>query len=101
MKTSQIAAKFVVRLFFILLLIALVPFFQGNSDKLQHLYLNPKNTWTLAYPILLIIGFITLLVLCSIKKYSQQDLNWFLVLNTVILLIYGATLYFRIYQIIK
>jgi len=101
MKASQIAAKAIVRIFFILLLIALVPFLQGEGNKLQHLYLVPQHVWMLAAPILLIIGFITLLVLCSIKKYSKADLNWLLVLNTVILLIYAATVYYRIYQLIK
>jgi len=101
MKISQIAAKIVVRLFFILLLIALVPFFKGDTEKLQHLYLMPKNPWTLAFPILLILGFIALLVICSIKKYSKQDLNWLLVLNTLVLLAYAITLYVSIYQLIK
>jgi hypothetical protein len=45
MKTSQIAAKIVTRLFFFLLLIALVPFIQGDTSKLQHLYLNPLKTF--------------------------------------------------------
>jgi quinol-cytochrome oxidoreductase complex cytochrome b subunit len=101
MKASQIAAKIVVRLFFILLLIALVPFLQGDTSKLQHLYLMPKHVYTLAFPILLIIGFITLLVICSIKKYRKADLNWLLVVNTLVLLAYAITLYIRIYQLIK
>ncbi|TSD65946.1 hypothetical protein FFF34_000680 [Inquilinus sp. KBS0705] len=101
MKASQIAAKIAVRLFFILLLVALIPFLQGDGDKLKHLYLMPKNMWTLAYPIILITSFIVLLVVCSIKKFRFADLNWVLVLNTVILLIYAGTLYYRIYQLIK
>ena len=101
MKASQIAAKIVVRLFFILLLIALIPFLQGDTSKLQHLYLMPKHIYTLAFPILLIIGFIALLVICSIKKYQKADLNWLLVINTVVLLAYAVTLYIRIYQLIK
>jgi quinol-cytochrome oxidoreductase complex cytochrome b subunit len=101
MKTSQIAAKIVTRLFFFLLLIALVPFVNGDTSKLQHLYLTPKHSWTLAFPILLILGFITLLVICSIKRFSKTDLNWLLVLNTVVLMAYAITLYIRIYQLIK
>ena len=101
MKASQIAAKAVVRIFFILLLVALIPFLQGDTEKLQHLYIAPKNLYTLAFPIILIIGFITLLVLASIKKYSQPDINWLLVVNTVVLTIYAATLYFAIMKLIK
>ena len=101
MKTSQIVAKIVTRLFFFLLLIALVPFIQGDTSKLQHLYLNPKNVWTLAFPIILILGFIALLVICSIKKFRETDLNWVLVVNTVVLMAYGIALYVHIYQLIK
>ena len=99
MKASQIAAKAVVRIFFILLLIALVPFLQGDTEKLKHLYVAPKYPYTLAFPVILILGFITLLVLCSIKKYSKPDLNWLLVVNTVVLLVYAATLYYTIYKL--
>ena len=101
MKTSQFAAKLVVRIFFILLLMALIPFVQGDNTHLQHLYLMPKQAWTLAFPILLILGFIALLIICSLKKYSKQDLNWLLVVNTVVLIAYAATLYLRIYQLTK
>ncbi|RWY57247.1 hypothetical protein [Mucilaginibacter gilvus] len=101
MKVSQVAAKATVRVFFILLLIALVPFLQGDSSKLQHLYLTPKHAYMLVFPILLILGFITLLVLCSVKKYSKPDMNWLLVVNTVVLIAYAATLYISIYKLIK
>jgi quinol-cytochrome oxidoreductase complex cytochrome b subunit len=101
MKFSQIAAKAVVRVFFIMLLMALIPYLQGNNTKLEHIYLMPKNTWSLAFPILLILGFVVLLVICSIKKYSKQDLNWLLVINTVILIAYAVTVYIRIYQLTK
>ncbi|MEB0260603.1 MULTISPECIES: hypothetical protein [unclassified Mucilaginibacter] len=100
MKTSQIAAKVVTRLFFFLLLIALVPFLQGDTAKLQHIYLSPKNPFTLVFPILLILGFIALLVICSIKKFSKNDLNWLLVLNTIMLMAYGITIYISIYKLI-
>lgn len=101
MKSSQIAAKVVVRVLFILLLIALIPFIQGDTAKLQNIYLMPKNVWTLAFPILLILGFIALLVICAIKKYSKPDLNWLLVVNTVVLLAYAVTVYANIYRLIK
>ncbi|OOQ57935.1 hypothetical protein [Mucilaginibacter pedocola] len=100
MKASQIAAKAVVRIFFILLLLALVAFLQGDTQKLHQLYIRPKHMYTLAFPIILIIGFIILLVLATIKKYSQPDINWLLVVNTVVLLVYSITLYFTIYKLI-
>jgi len=99
MKTSQIAAKAVVRVFFILLLLALIPFLQGDTAKWQHLYLAPKHAYMLAFPILLILGFIALLVLCSVKKYSKADLNWLLVINTLVLIAYAATLYASVYRL--
>lgn len=100
MKASQLAAKIVTRLFFILLLVALIPFWQGNNTKLQHLYLTTPNKWTLIAPVLLMLGFIALFVICSVKKYKEADLNWLLVLNTVILIIYGVTLGIRIYHMV-
>ena len=101
MKASQIAAKIATRLFLILLCIALIPFLQGDNTKLHHLYLTTPNKWTLVFPILLMLGFIALFVICTIKKYKEADLNWLLVLNTVILIIYGVTLFIRIYQLVK
>lgn len=101
MKASVIAAKAVVRIFFILLLVAMIPFAQGDSAKLHNLYLVPKQAYMLAFPILLILGFIALLVICSIKKYSRADLNWLLVVNTVVLIAYAVTLYMSIYALIK
>ena len=100
MKTSKIAAKVAVRLFFFLLLLALVPFVTDQSSKLKHLYFTNHNKWVLVFPALLTLGFIALLILCSIKKYSKPDLNWLLVLNTAVLLAYGITLYIRIHQIV-
>lgn len=101
MKISQIAAKVAVRVFFILLLMALIPFLKGDDAGLQHLYLTPKNIYTLAFPILLILGFIALLVICALKKYKRPDLNWLLVINTLVLIAYAVTLYIRIYQLTK
>ena len=100
-KVSQIAAKVIVRLFFILLLVALVPFMQGDNHKLQNLYFTTTHKWIFIFPVILIGAFITLLVMCTLKKYKQMDLNWLLVLNTVILLAYGATLYIRVWHLVK
>ena len=98
MKTSQIAAKIATRLFLIFLCIALIPFLQGDNTRLTNLYLTVTNKWTLVFPVLLMLGFIALFVMVSIKKYKATDLNWLLVLNTAVLLIYGVALFIRIYH---
>ena len=101
LKASQVAAKVVVRLFFILLLVSLVPFMQGDNHKLQNLYFTTPHKWIFIFPIILILGFISLLIICTIKKYKEIDLNWLLVLNTVIILVYATTLYIRVWHLVK
>ncbi len=101
MKASQIAAKAIVRLFFILLLVSLFPFMQGDNSKLHQLYFTTHHKWIFIFPIILVVAFITLLITCTIKKYKEMDLNWLLVLNTAILLAYGVTLYIRIWHFVK
>jgi hypothetical protein len=99
MKVNRIVTKIVVRLFFLLLLIALVPpFLLGDQTKLQHIYLSFRHKWEMIFPAILILGFVSLLIVCSVKKYKEQDLNWLLVLNTVILIAYGVAIYIRIYH---
>ena len=97
MKVNRLVTKIVVRLFFLLLVIALVPpFIQGDQSKLQHIYLAFRHKWETIFPAVLIIGFITLLIICAKKKYKEPDLNWLLVLNTVILTIYGVGIFIRV-----
>lgn len=55
----------------------------------------------LVFPGLLLAGFIGLFIYCAIKKYSMPDMNWLLVVNTVVLMVYCATLYSKIYELIK
>ena len=98
MKTSQIVAKVVVRLFFFLLLIALVPYFTGNNAKLQNFNFVILHKWTLIFPGLLIAGFIGLLITCTIKKYKEIDLNWLLVINILVLMAYGLAVVMKVYQ---
>jgi len=50
------------------------------------------------FPAILILGFISLLIICTLKKYQEADLNWLLVLNTLILIAYGIAIYIRIYH---
>ena len=98
MKISQIAAKAVVRVFLLLLLISIVPFLEGDNSKLQNFQFVVHQKWTLVFPSILIVGFVTLLVLCTIKKYKQVDLNWLLVVNTLVLLAYFLTVAYAVYK---
>jgi quinol-cytochrome oxidoreductase complex cytochrome b subunit len=98
MKISQIAAKAVVRVFLLLLLISVVPFLEGNNSKLQNFQFVVHQKWTLVFPSILIVGFVTLLVLCTIKKYKEVDLNWLLVVNTLVLLAYFLTVAYVVYK---
>ena len=98
MKISQIAAKAVVRVFLLLLLISTIPFLEGNNPKLQNLQFVIHQKWTLVFPSILIVGIVTLLVLCTIKKYKQVDLNWLLIVNTLVLLAYFLTIALAVYR---
>jgi hypothetical protein len=98
MKISQIAAKAAVRVFLILLLASTLPFLMGNDSKLNNFNFIIRQKWTLVFPAILILGFIGLLVTCTIKKYKIPDLNWLLVVNTVVLMIYLAAIFIRVYQ---
>ncbi|MBV8389291.1 MAG: hypothetical protein JO080_05780 [Mucilaginibacter sp.] len=99
MKASGIIAKAVTRLFLLALILAVVPLFQADSSKLQHLYLVTSSKWLFIFPIILIGGFVYFFVRCTIKKYTEPDSNWLLVLNTLILMAYCATLFARVYQL--
>jgi hypothetical protein len=102
MKVNRLVTRIVVRLFFLLLLIALVPpFFMGDQAKLQHIYLLFHYKWQMIFPAILILGFISLLIICAVKKYKEPDLNWLLVLNTVILMAYGVAIYIRVYHMMQ
>ena len=100
MKTSQIAAKAVTRIFFVLMLLGAFTLYQ-DGNKLSHLYFIGNNKWTLIFPALLLMGFATLFITCVKQKYTKSDWNWLLVLNTIVLLIYCATLYTRITDFVK
>ena len=98
MKISQIAAKAAVRVFLLALLIATVPVLQGDNPKLEQYNFVIHQKWTLIFPSLLILGFIGLLITCTIKKYKAPDLNWLLVVNTLVLMAYGIAIFIRVYQ---
>jgi len=99
MKTSGIVAKAVSRLFLLLLVLAVVPLFQADGSKLQHLYIVTSSKWLFIFPVILIGSFVYFLVRCIIKKYNEPDSNWLLVINTLILMAYCATIFVRVYQL--
>src|SRR5258707_984388 len=101
MKTTRFIAKFVTRLFFLLLLLAVIPLLSIDGSKFQHLYFVTAHKWIWVFPCILIGGFITLFIGCTIQKYAKPDWNWVLVVNTVVLLAYSIMLYIRILQLTK
>src|SRR4051812_15026459 len=92
---SGLMAKLLVRVFFLLIVLALVAAIK-YEDKLKGLGSIRLDQWRLVFPLLLIIGFIVLLVLAALKKYRQTDLNWLLIVNTVMLMINGLAIFMRI-----
>jgi hypothetical protein len=96
MKVNQFITKIVVRVFFILVFAAMIPFFTGDQTRLQHIYFTFPHKWQMIFPIILILAFISLLITCSVKKYKEPELNWLLILNTVILVVYGAAIFIRV-----
>ena len=100
MKVSRIAVKIATRLLLILLIMGLLPAIQGDQSKLQHIYLTFHHKWEMIFPAVLILGFIGLLIYCIIKKYQEPDMNWLLVLNTIILIVYGIAIYIRVYHMV-
>lgn len=101
MKTSRFIAKVVTRLFLLLLLFAIIPLFQADTSKLQHLYFVTNHKWILIFPIILLGSFITLFVGCTIQKYTKPDWNWLLVVSTIVLAAYCATLYIRVLELVR
>jgi len=101
MKTSQIVAKAVVRFFFLALVLATIPLFQADGDKLHHLYIVANNKWLFFFPILLMVAFLYFFIRCNMKKYTETEMNWVLVVNTIVLMAYGATIFIRVYELIK
>jgi len=72
MKTSQIVAKAVLRLFLLLVLIACFVFLHNDNAKLQQFNFVIVRKWTLIFPFILIAGFITLLINCVVNKYKKN-----------------------------
>ena len=95
MKSLKVIAKLMVRLVFILLLVAGVLITQ-SGDKLKQMGYIELWQWRMIFPVLLIGGFIGLVIASAYKKYENNDLNLLLIVNTVMLIIYGMAIFFRL-----
>lgn len=96
MKVNQVITKAVIRIFFILLLVTIVPFITGDQLAFEHIYLSFHHWWELIFPAVIILSFIILLAACAAKRYKMPELNWLLVVNTVVLTAYGIAIFIRI-----
>jgi hypothetical protein len=101
MKNSRFAAKLVTRLFFLLLLFAIIPLFKVDSSKLNQLYFVPSHRWIWVFPGILVASFVTLFTGCTMQRYTKPDWNWLLVVNTLVLLAYCASLYIRVLHLVS
>jgi hypothetical protein len=104
LKTSQIVAKSITRLFFLLSLIAGVSYYfspLAKDPRLKNTYFVISNKYLLIFPGILVVGFATLLIVCIRNKYNKMDLNWLLVVNTAVLMTVCLTLFLRIYSVVK
>lgn len=101
MKSSRFVAKLVTRLFFLLLLFAIIPLFQVDSSKLHQLYFVTTHKWIWVFPCILVGAFVTLFVGCTIQKYSKPDWNWMLIVNTIVLMAYCGTLYIKVLHLVS
>jgi hypothetical protein len=100
MRASKLVTRIVVRAFFVLLLVAAVPFFYGDQSKFQHIYFAFHHKWEMIFPAIIILSFIFLLITCAIKKYNEPELNWLLIVNTVVLLAYGIAIVIRVSRMV-
>jgi hypothetical protein len=100
MRMSKPVTKIVVRVFFILVLFALVPFFYGDQNKFQNIYFAFPHKWEIVFPLIIITAFLFLLITCAIKKFNEPELNWLLVVNTIVLTAYGVAIFIKVSHIV-
>src|SRR6185503_332502 len=96
MRMSKSITKMVIRVFFVLLLFALVPFFYGDQHKFQNIYFAFPHKWEMIFPLIIISVFLFLLITCAIKKFNEPELNWLLVVNTIVLTAYGVAVFIKV-----
>jgi cytochrome bd-type quinol oxidase subunit 2 len=100
MKVSKFVTKIVIRVFFILLLVATFLFIQGDQSKFQHLYFSFSHVWEMIFPAIIILCFLFLFITCALKKYNQPEMNWLLVVNTIVLIAYGIAIFIKINRMV-
>jgi len=88
-----------VRLVFILLLAAGYFLIQSQGKLAGLGYINLYQ-WQLIFPLLLILGFMGLFIACAVKKFNVGDLNLLLIVNSVMLVIYGMAIFFRVSAVV-
>jgi cytochrome bd-type quinol oxidase subunit 2 len=100
---SQIAAKVSSRLFIVLLAIGILPIWLNTEwkDRLDEMYVYIPHQWTLIFPVLFLISFLTLYILAAQKKFKNEEYNWLLTLNSTLLIIYLVLLFYRLYPMIQ
>jgi hypothetical protein len=96
MKASRFLTKIVIRVFFVLVFFALVPVFIGDQSKFKNIYFTFRHKWEIIFPVVLITCFITLLITCAYRKFNELELNWLLILNTIILTVYGIAIFIKV-----
>jgi hypothetical protein len=101
MKSSRFAAKIVTRLFFLILLFAIIPLFKVDSAKLHQLYFVTTHKWIWIFPCILVGSFVALFTGCTMQRYAKPDWNWLLVVNTIVLLAYCVSLYIRVLHLVS
>ncbi|MFD2597876.1 hypothetical protein ACFSQ3_02845 [Sphingobacterium corticis] len=98
--TSKIVAKSILRLFFVLFVMLIAFYVTQDSEKLSQINLYFTNKWFLAFPILLFIIFVGLLILVLKNKYERVEFNWLMALNGGFLIAYVLMLCARIYPLL-
>lgn len=99
MRVNRLVTKIVVRVFLILLIFATVPFFADKS-KFKNIYFSFGHSWQLVFPSVIILSFIGLLLYCAYKKYSEPEINFLLVVNTIVLTAYAVAIFVRIAHLV-
>jgi cytochrome bd-type quinol oxidase subunit 2 len=99
---SQIAAKVTSRLFIVLLAMGVLPIWFNPAWKarLDESYLYIPQQWTLIFPVLLLLMFVTLYISAATRKFQHTEYNALLTLNSIILIVYLLLLYKRLYPMI-
>ncbi|WP_422800479.1 hypothetical protein [Sphingobacterium sp. Mn56C] len=95
---SKIVAKSFVRLLLLVLAFSVYLYFGKKDLASASLYF--PNPWTLAFPFLLFVLVVVLLILTLRKKYQETDINWLFSLSAIFFIAYIVLLYSRIYPAI-